>query len=71
MQLISAVLSSMQVFWASVFVIPKTTVKYIERAFKSFLWCQVELSRGKAKSAWKNVCKPKNHGGLGVKQLDK
>ncbi|GJU37161.1 RNA-directed DNA polymerase, eukaryota, reverse transcriptase zinc-binding domain protein [Tanacetum coccineum] len=28
-----------------------------------------ELTRGKAKVSWKSICKPKEYGGLGIKQL--
>ncbi|GJV77011.1 hypothetical protein Tco_1508595 [Tanacetum coccineum] len=34
-----------------------------------FLWCQRELTKGKAKISWKSVCKPKEQGGLGIKNL--
>ncbi|GJU90457.1 RNA-directed DNA polymerase, eukaryota, reverse transcriptase zinc-binding domain protein [Tanacetum coccineum] len=61
LQLISSILSSMQVYWASVFILPKSVVKdrknYMDRP------C------GKAKVAWKQVCKPKDEGGLGIKDL--
>ncbi|GJW45512.1 RNA-directed DNA polymerase, eukaryota, reverse transcriptase zinc-binding domain protein [Tanacetum coccineum] len=45
------------------------TVKDIERILKAFLWCQGDLTRGKAKIAWKTLCKPKSQGGLGFKEL--
>ncbi|GKB07533.1 RNA-directed DNA polymerase, eukaryota, reverse transcriptase zinc-binding domain protein [Tanacetum coccineum] len=41
----------------------------IYRLLKGFLWCQGDLSRGKAKVAWKNICKPKNQSGLGIRDL--
>ncbi|GJZ75432.1 RNA-directed DNA polymerase, eukaryota, reverse transcriptase zinc-binding domain protein [Tanacetum coccineum] len=69
MQLIASVLGSMQIYWASVFLLPKSTVKDIERVLKGFLWCQGDLARGKAKIAWKTLCKPKCQGGLGFKDL--
>ncbi|GJR45577.1 hypothetical protein Tco_1313680 [Tanacetum coccineum] len=34
-----------------------------------FLWCQGELTKGKAKVSWDIVCKPKNQGGLGLKNM--
>ncbi|GJW76253.1 RNA-directed DNA polymerase, eukaryota, reverse transcriptase zinc-binding domain protein [Tanacetum coccineum] len=69
MQLIASVLGSMQIYWASVFLLPKSTVKDIERVLKGFLWCQRDLARGKAKIAWTTLCKPKFQGGLGFKDL--
>ncbi|GJZ17125.1 RNA-directed DNA polymerase, eukaryota, reverse transcriptase zinc-binding domain protein [Tanacetum coccineum] len=54
---------------ASVFLIPKTTVKDIDKVLKGFLWSQGELKKGAAKIAWKIVCTPKNKGGLGIKSL--
>ncbi|GJY23650.1 reverse transcriptase domain, reverse transcriptase zinc-binding domain protein [Tanacetum coccineum] len=69
LQLIASILSSMQVYWASVFILPKSVIKDINKLLKGFLWCQGELSNGKAKIAWKNVFRPKNKGGLGIKDL--
>ena len=59
----------MQVFWASVFSIPKTVIKDINKDLKGFLWCQGELTKGKAKVAWDKICTPKDQGGLGLKSL--
>ncbi|GJV32919.1 RNA-directed DNA polymerase, eukaryota, reverse transcriptase zinc-binding domain protein [Tanacetum coccineum] len=69
LQLIASILSSMQVYWASVFMLPKSVVNDINKLLKGFLWCQGELSKGKAKVAWKQVCKPKDEGGLRIKNL--
>ncbi|GJZ47930.1 RNA-directed DNA polymerase, eukaryota, reverse transcriptase zinc-binding domain protein, partial [Tanacetum coccineum] len=69
LQLIAFVLASMHIYWASVFLIPKTTVNDIEKALKGFLWCHGDLKRGAAKVAWKVVCAPKSQGGLGIKRL--
>ncbi|GJY20023.1 putative reverse transcriptase domain, reverse transcriptase zinc-binding domain protein [Tanacetum coccineum] len=65
-----SILSSMQVYWASVFILPKSVVKEIDKLLKGFLWCQGELSKGKAKVAWKQICRPKDEGGLGIKSLE-
>nr|GEV46804.1 RNA-directed DNA polymerase, eukaryota, reverse transcriptase zinc-binding domain protein [Tanacetum cinerariifolium] len=51
-QLIASVLSSIQVYWASMFKLPKLVTNDIEKLFKGFLW-NSELQRGKAKVAWK------------------
>ncbi|GKA32262.1 RNA-directed DNA polymerase, eukaryota, reverse transcriptase zinc-binding domain protein [Tanacetum coccineum] len=69
MQLIASVLSAMQTYWASVFFLPKTIINEINSIQKGFLWSQGEKVSGKAKIAWKNVCKPKQCGGLGFKPL--
>ncbi|GKC20611.1 RNA-directed DNA polymerase, eukaryota, reverse transcriptase zinc-binding domain protein [Tanacetum coccineum] len=68
-QLIASILNSMQVYWACVFLLPKTAVKDIKRILKGFLWCHGDLTRGKAMIAWKTLCKPKCQGGLGFKDL--
>ncbi|GJY23686.1 uncharacterized protein Tco_0397344 [Tanacetum coccineum] len=68
-QLISSVLSSMQVYWSSIFILPKAIIKEIESLTRGFLWCQGEMKRGKAKVKWDIVCLPKEEGGLGIKRL--
>ncbi|GJR17401.1 RNA-directed DNA polymerase, eukaryota, reverse transcriptase zinc-binding domain protein [Tanacetum coccineum] len=58
-QLIASVLSSIQVYWASVFKLPKMVINDIENLFKGFLWNSGEFQRGKAKVVWKEVCQAK------------
>ncbi|GKD06361.1 RNA-directed DNA polymerase, eukaryota, reverse transcriptase zinc-binding domain protein [Tanacetum coccineum] len=69
LQLIAYVLESIQSYWCFVFLLPKYVVKDINKIMKDFLWSQSDESKGKAKVAWKSVCKPKNQGGLGLKDL--
>ncbi|GJS99508.1 RNA-directed DNA polymerase, eukaryota, reverse transcriptase zinc-binding domain protein [Tanacetum coccineum] len=68
-QLIAFVLSSMQNYWASVFLLPKQVIYEINKILKGFLWCQGELTKRKAKISWDKICKPKDQGGLGLKDL--
>ncbi|GKB10859.1 RNA-directed DNA polymerase, eukaryota, reverse transcriptase zinc-binding domain protein [Tanacetum coccineum] len=49
LQLISSVLSAMQIYWASVFLLPKNVIYETNKILKGFLWCQGELTKGKAK----------------------
>ncbi|GKA86411.1 RNA-directed DNA polymerase, eukaryota, reverse transcriptase zinc-binding domain protein [Tanacetum coccineum] len=56
-------------YWASVFLLPKQVIYEINKILKGFLWCQGELTKGKAKISWDNICKPKDQGGLGLKNL--
>lgn len=69
LQLIASVLESIQVYWASVFLLPKDVIKSVNRILKDFLWGSNDISKGKAKVAWKAICKPKSNGGLGLKDL--
>ena len=69
LQLIVAVLESIHVYWASVFLIPITTINEINKLLKCFLWNQGETAKGKAKVAWATICRPKDQGGLGLKDL--
>nr|GEW30868.1 RNA-directed DNA polymerase, eukaryota, reverse transcriptase zinc-binding domain protein [Tanacetum cinerariifolium] len=43
-----------------VFLIPKRSVKDIEKVLKGFLWCHGDLKKGAAKVAWKVICAPKS-----------
>ncbi|GKC59988.1 RNA-directed DNA polymerase, eukaryota, reverse transcriptase zinc-binding domain protein [Tanacetum coccineum] len=46
------------VYWASVFKLPKLVTKDIEKLFKGLLWNNGDLQRGKAKIAWKEMESP-------------
>nr|GEW83655.1 hypothetical protein [Tanacetum cinerariifolium] len=62
LQLISSVLSSLQVYWASLFILPIEIWYLIDRLFKNFLLTKGESIRGMASVAWKDACKPKSKG---------
>ncbi|GJX75384.1 RNA-directed DNA polymerase, eukaryota, reverse transcriptase zinc-binding domain protein [Tanacetum coccineum] len=70
LQLIMSVFISMQVFWASMFILLVSISNEIERLLRYFLWNFGIFKRGKAKINWKSVCKPNVEGGLGIKALD-
>ncbi|KAL0439703.1 UNVERIFIED_CONTAM: putative ribonuclease H protein [Sesamum latifolium] len=67
-QLLKSVLSSLHVYWSSVFVLPKSIIKVIEQKMRSFLW-KGPSGSGFAKVSWGQVCKPKEEGGLGIRRV--
>ncbi|GKB71597.1 RNA-directed DNA polymerase, eukaryota, reverse transcriptase zinc-binding domain protein [Tanacetum coccineum] len=69
LQLIASVLESIHVYWPSVFLLPLTVINNINKILKSFLWGHGDSSKAKAKVVWKNICRPKSQGGLGLKDL--
>ncbi|KAL0287710.1 UNVERIFIED_CONTAM: putative ribonuclease H protein [Sesamum radiatum] len=68
LQLIKAVLSTLHMYWASAFIIPKGVLKILEKKMRKFLWCG-SAGSGNAKVAWERICKPKEEGGLGLHSL--
>ncbi|KAL2246927.1 UNVERIFIED_CONTAM: hypothetical protein Sindi_2545000 [Sesamum indicum] len=58
----------MGVYWASAFILPKGVIKDIEKRLRAFLWRGTGNS-GYPKVAWKEICKPKEEGGLGLKDM--
>ncbi|GJZ96178.1 RNA-directed DNA polymerase, eukaryota, reverse transcriptase zinc-binding domain protein, partial [Tanacetum coccineum] len=64
------ILESTSAYWASVFKLPKTVIKEINEILKIFLRSNGDSAKGKAKIAWKQVCKPKEYEGLGLKNLE-
>ncbi|XP_022014827.1 uncharacterized protein LOC110914335 [Helianthus annuus] len=69
LQLINSVLSSMHIFWAAVFIIPAHVTKDLEKRMRHFLWNKGRQGKVHAKVAWKEVCLPKEEGGLGIKSI--
>ncbi|KAL2250081.1 UNVERIFIED_CONTAM: putative mitochondrial protein [Sesamum indicum] len=67
-QIIKSVLVAMGVYWASAFILPKGVIKDIEKRLRAFLWRGTGNS-GYPKVAWKEICKPKEEGGLGIKDM--
>ncbi|GJV73433.1 hypothetical protein Tco_1493428 [Tanacetum coccineum] len=70
LQLCKSVISSMQVYWASVLILPKGFIYDIQQLIRCFLWCNGDFKRGKAKVAWEDISLPKQEGGLGIRSLE-
>lgn len=69
LQLIASVLSSLNVYWASIFILPKGICDDIDKMLKRFLWHTNEGKSFKFSVSWKEVCMQKSEGGLGLKSL--
>jgi len=69
LQLISSVLFSLQVFWSSIFILPKAILRLLEEELNGFLWGG-KYEKAKAKVSWEKMCAPKKEGRLGIKRLD-
>ncbi|KAL0386421.1 UNVERIFIED_CONTAM: hypothetical protein Slati_4603300 [Sesamum latifolium] len=67
-QLLKSVLSSLHMYWSSVFILPKAVIKVIEGKMRTFLW-KGSSRTGYAKVSWGQVCKPKEEGGLGIRSV--
>ena len=62
----------MQVYWSSMFILPKKVVKEITNllSLRSFLWTGADMKNTGAKIAWDVICTPKNEGGLVIKVVE-
>ncbi|KAA0036886.1 zf-RVT domain-containing protein [Cucumis melo var. makuwa] len=67
LQLVRSVLRSLQVYWASVFVLPAYVHNEVDKILRSYLWKGKEEGRGGIKVAWVDVCLPFEEGGLGIR----
>ncbi|KAL0651628.1 hypothetical protein Bca4012_094319 [Brassica carinata] len=67
--LIKTVISGINTFWCSTFILPKACVKKINSLCSVFLWKGDIESRNTARVSWEVVTKSKKEGGLGIKDL--
>ncbi|KAG7541208.1 Reverse transcriptase zinc-binding domain [Arabidopsis thaliana x Arabidopsis arenosa] len=69
-RLISSVIYGMVNFWSAVFNLPKKFYEKVDSLCASFHWKNKVGSAVGARVAWKDVCKPKEEGGLGIRRLE-
>lgn len=69
LQLIKSVIASTINFWSSAFILPEGCTNTIESMCCAFLWSGSQTITHKAKVAWKDLCCPKEEGGLGIRRL--
>ena len=72
LKLMNTVLSSIPVYFLTVFELKKWAVKKIDKIRRAFLWNgNAEASRAQCLVAWDRIKRPKMAGGLGVLDLEK
>ncbi|XP_028080046.1 uncharacterized protein LOC114281693 [Camellia sinensis] len=67
--LIKSVLSSLPVYFLSIFKLPVGIAKVLHKIQANFLWGGSETRRKLHLISWKEICVNKNKGGLGVRNL--
>ena len=67
--LIRSTLSSLPIYFLSLFRIPKIVWSRLEKIQRDFLWGGGNLERKPHLVKWNTVCREKNRGGLGVRGL--
>ena len=68
-QLIIAVLISIQRYWSRIFILPKQVIKDIDSILRKFFWSGPDLAKKTGHVAWVDVCMPKKEGGLGIPNI--
>ncbi|XP_062075418.1 uncharacterized protein LOC133779475 [Humulus lupulus] len=66
-QLINLVLLGLRNYWMSIFVLPQSIVKEIERICRGFLWGSAGQRSKLHIPSWQKVCLPKAYGGSGFR----
>ncbi|XP_021991701.1 uncharacterized protein LOC110888484 [Helianthus annuus] len=68
-QLIKSVLSSITIYWSSLYILPVAISEEIERLLCGFLWSQGRGNKGMARVKWEEICMAKCQGGLNISSL--
>jgi hypothetical protein len=69
--LLNSVLNAIPIFYLSFLKVPAAVLKEIIRIQREFLWGGVRGGRKICWVSWKEVCKPRSQGGLGVRDVGK
>ncbi|XP_021835487.2 uncharacterized protein [Spinacia oleracea] len=69
MQLINSVLLSLHIYWAQIYVLPKSVLQDIVKICRAFLWSGQAYSQKPSNIAWENTCCGKQFGGLGFRDI--
>lgn len=62
-------LSNMAIYMMSVFSMPASVEKRLNKIMRDFLWGSNTIDKKYVLVAWDKVCRTKEEGGLGIRQL--
>ncbi|PKU80068.1 Putative ribonuclease H protein [Dendrobium catenatum] len=65
--LIRTVLLSIPLFYCSFSLIPKSTLKELDKFSRDFIWNKHDGKAGLHYVSWRNLCKPVKYGGRGLR----
>ncbi|XP_062100338.1 uncharacterized protein LOC133806230 [Humulus lupulus] len=65
--LIQSVLFGLRNYWMSVFILPQSIIKEVEKLCRQFLWGASGTPSKLHLASWHQVCMPKAYGGLGLR----
>lgn len=68
--MVASVIYGMVNFWSAVFVLPKAFYAKIDSMCAAFLWKNKTSSAAGSRVAWRDVCRPKSEGGVGIRLLE-
>jgi len=68
--LIKSVISALPLYYMSFFKMPKSVEKELIKIQRNFLWGWGSEARKIAWVSWENICKPKEMGGLGIRDIE-
>ena len=68
--LINSVIMGIFNFWARIVILPQSVIKDIMKLCRNYLWGAEANCVKSPYVAWHDCCKPKKHGGLGIRHVD-
>uniref|UniRef100_M1D6V8 Non-LTR retroelement reverse transcriptase n=1 Tax=Solanum tuberosum TaxID=4113 RepID=M1D6V8_SOLTU len=71
LQIVLAVLFSIHSFWGSVFILPQSVVKEVDKKCRDYMWGRSGEKKKVSLVSWEKVCCPKRQGGLNIKGCGK
>ena len=69
--LIQSVLSSLPIYYLSLFKAPSSVIRSLEKLMRDFFWEGGDLAGGDHLVGWEDMCKSKENGGLDIGNLEK
>lgn len=69
-RLVASEIYGMVNFWSQVFVLPKAFYAKIDSLCAAFLWKNKTTTAAGSRVAWRDVCRPKAEGGVGIRLLE-